>query len=94
MGPLGNDVHNARSLAELPHCRGLRGEALLKFELDGEGGASEEPSLEVLFQSEWGRIRSVSEGPDGTLYLLTSNRDGRGDPAEEDDRIIALRPAK
>ncbi|MFD1136028.1 PQQ-dependent sugar dehydrogenase [Paenibacillus urinalis] len=73
---------------------GLRGEALLKFELDGEGGASEEPSLEVLFQSEWGRIRSVSEGPDGTLYLLTSNRDGRGDPAEEDDRIIALKPAE
>ncbi|MCM3783555.1 PQQ-dependent sugar dehydrogenase [Neobacillus mesonae] len=70
---------------------GLRGQALLKFDLDVEGNVSEEPQLELMFEDEWGRIRNVSEGPDGTLYLLTSNRDGRGDPAEEDDRIIALR---
>ncbi|MCM3127590.1 PQQ-dependent sugar dehydrogenase [Paenibacillus provencensis] len=73
---------------------GLRGEALLRFELDEEGRASEEPLLEVLFENEWGRIRSVSEGPDGTIYLLTNNRDGRGDPEEEDDRIIALEPTE
>jgi hypothetical protein len=29
-------------------------------------------------------------GPDGNLYLLTSNRDGRGSPAENDDRILRI----
>jgi glucose/arabinose dehydrogenase len=43
-----------------------------------------------LFEGEFGRIRSVVEGHDGALYLLTSNRDGRGEPSNDDDRIIRL----
>jgi glucose/arabinose dehydrogenase len=43
-----------------------------------------------LFEGEFGRIRTVVEGPDGALYLLTSNRDGRGEPSNDDDRIIRL----
>ncbi|MGH6904743.1 MAG: PQQ-dependent sugar dehydrogenase, partial [Geminicoccaceae bacterium] len=37
-----------------------------------------------------GRIRDVVEGPDGHLYFLTSNRDGRGDPRPGDDHIYRL----
>ena len=33
-----------------------------------------------------GRLRDIVEGPDKALYLLTSNRDGRGNPAARDDR--------
>ena len=40
----------------------------------------------------YGRLRTVVEGPGGWLYLLTSNRDGRGFPAKADDRILRLRP--
>jgi glucose/arabinose dehydrogenase len=36
----------------------------------------------------------VAEGPDGALYFSTSNRDGRGNPARDDDRIMRLVPAK
>jgi glucose/arabinose dehydrogenase len=39
-----------------------------------------------------GRIRALAQGPDGFLYFGTSNRDGRGDPAPEDDRIFRIVP--
>jgi hypothetical protein len=37
-----------------------------------------------------GRLRLASLGPDGALYLLTSNRDGRGTPVAEDDRLVRI----
>jgi len=46
----------------------------------------------VLIDGTWGRLRDVIEGPDGFLYLATSNRDGRGKPAPDDDRVIRLLP--
>jgi len=42
-----------------------------------------------------GRVRHVEQGPDGGLYLTTSNRDGRageGFPTERDDRLVRLTP--
>ena len=47
---------------------------------------------ERLFDGEFGRIRDVIQGPDGYLYFSTSNRDGRGSPAAEDDRILRIVP--
>ncbi len=41
----------------------------------------------AFFQNELGRLRDVVQGPDGYLYVCTSNRDGRGDPHAEDDLI-------
>ncbi|MFW6006336.1 MAG: PQQ-dependent sugar dehydrogenase [Candidatus Bipolaricaulota bacterium] len=43
--------------------------------------------------SGFGRLRAVTKGPEGEcLYISTSNRDGRGSPADEDDRIIRYCP--
>ncbi|WP_341346867.1 PQQ-dependent sugar dehydrogenase [Paenibacillus sp. FSL H3-0469] len=67
----------------------LAGQQLLRVSLPPAGGA---PSMTSLFKDKYGRIRKVAEGPDGTLYLMTNNRDGRGDPQEQDDQLIALRP--
>jgi glucose/arabinose dehydrogenase len=47
---------------------------------------------EALFEGELGRVRVVVEGPDGALYALTSNRDGRGNAREGDDRIVRIVP--
>jgi glucose/arabinose dehydrogenase len=45
---------------------------------------------ENLLLKKYGRIRDVVEGPDGAIYFATSNRDGRGTPASDDDRIMRL----
>ena len=47
----------------------------------------------ALFRGELGRLRAVAMGTDGHLYLSTSNRDGRGNPSPEDDRILRVVPA-
>jgi glucose/arabinose dehydrogenase len=43
---------------------------------------------------KYGRLRDVVEGPDGALYFLTNNRDGRGTPRSGDDRIYIIVPRK
>ncbi len=69
----------------------LRGQHLQRLELGGPDGALVLAS-ERLFQGEYGRIRAVALGPDGYLYFSTSNRDGRGQPATEDDRVLRIVP--
>ncbi|MBI4454917.1 MAG: PQQ-dependent sugar dehydrogenase [Acidobacteria bacterium] len=45
---------------------------------------------EPLLAGVFGRIRDVVDGPDGALYFCTSNRDGRGRPHKNDDRIFRI----
>ncbi len=66
---------------------GLRGQALYEVR-----GLPDAPELVVHFFEELGRVRQVRVGPDGMLYVLTSNRDGRGSPREGDDRLVRVDP--
>lgn len=47
---------------------------------------------ERLLDGQYGRLRDVVLGPDNLLYFTTSNRDGRGNPASNDDRILRIVP--
>jgi glucose/arabinose dehydrogenase len=64
----------------------LRGQRLWQVPVTADGTG--EPR--GWFVGDYGRIRTVVTAPDGNLWVATSNRDGRGDPAEEDDRILEV----
>ena len=42
------------------------------------------------FHTRFGRIRTVERAPDGSLWIMTSNRDGRGLPRRGDDKVVRL----
>jgi glucose/arabinose dehydrogenase len=68
---------------------GLRGQTLYRIELDAND-PRKTAKLERLYYRRFGRLRDIAKGPDGSLYLLTSNRDGRGNPAVDDDKVLRI----
>ena len=68
---------------------GLRGSALYEVTFGPNGTvAGVTPHLE----GQYGRLRAVVLGPDGYLYVTTSNLDGRGTPRPGDDQILKIHP--
>ena len=66
----------------------LRGERMWRVDVNGRKAGKEKG----FFVGEYGRMRTVVTAPDGNLWVTTSNQDGRGDPAPQDDRILLVRP--
>lgn len=79
---------------------GLRGQQLWQIPLTESGAESTGESNGELtgepvghLNGVYGRLRTVVAAPDGSLWLITSNTDGRGDVRDGDDRILRLQPA-
>ncbi|WP_042274323.1 PQQ-dependent sugar dehydrogenase [[Clostridium] dakarense] len=68
----------------------LRGQQLLSISLNGKGTVVK--NVESWLKNDYGRLREVVQAKDGSIYIATSNRDGRGNPDISDDRIIRLIP--
>jgi glucose/arabinose dehydrogenase len=66
----------------------LKDQSIIRLVLDGRRIVSQDKLLE----KQYGRIREIAEAPDGTIYFSTSNRDGRGKPTKDDDRILRIAP--
>lgn len=93
--PSGATFYNSDNISEWENkflVANLRGAHLRVFDLDLSKEKVE--SSEELFKGQFGRLREAAIGPDGNLYLLTSNKDGRGNPDQNDDKIIRIAPAK
>jgi hypothetical protein len=71
---------------DVAYVGGLRGERLWQVPLTGTTTGSPKAYLE----GEFGRLRNVVATPTGGLWITTSNRDGRGDPRDGDDKIIRI----
>jgi glucose/arabinose dehydrogenase len=78
----------AAVLGSTLYVAALRGERLWAVPLDGRGGAGE-PTVAL---DGVGRVRIVVVAPDRSLWVVTSNTDGRGDPGRDDDRILRFAP--
>jgi glucose/arabinose dehydrogenase len=66
----------------------LRGRRLWQVPL-GSGGGVQRPI--PLLRNQFGRLRHVALEPSGSaLWVLTSNRDGRGTPVRSDDRVLRI----
>ena len=93
IAPSGIDYYNGTLF---PGWRGsllfttLKGEALYRMQLSADGRSV--VSQQRLLAGSYGRLRDVLVGPDGSVYLATSNKDGRGSPRADDDRILRVRP--
>lgn len=66
----------------------LRGERLREVPLDALGSSQEH------LAGRYGRLRDVVNAPDGSLWILTNNTDGRGNPGPDDDQVLRLDPAQ
>lgn len=65
----------------------LRGQHLRQVTIEGGKAVADTELLK-----DYGRLRSVTRGLDGALYITTSNRDGRGKVQAGDDKIIRFEP--
>jgi glucose/arabinose dehydrogenase len=69
---------------------GLKGQTLYVADISDKNVIQ----LKQHFKGQYGRLREVVVGPDGMLYVTTSNRDGRGSVTDGDDKILRINPTK
>lgn len=68
----------------------LKDQDLRRLTFGADGSVAGE---EILYDGVYGRLRDVKVGPDGAVYVATSNKDGRGLPKPGDDKILRIAPA-
>jgi glucose/arabinose dehydrogenase len=71
---------------DVVYMAALRGARVWQTPIQGDDTG--EPT--AAFGEQYGRLRNVEQAPDGSLWVTTSNRDGGGNPAPGDDRILRV----
>ncbi|MBI2632723.1 PQQ-dependent sugar dehydrogenase, partial [Candidatus Pacearchaeota archaeon] len=63
---------------------GLKGEAIYSYNIENK-------QLKTYLKGQFGRLRAITYY-DGYIYVSTSNREGRGEIKEGDDKILKINP--
>ncbi len=90
----GIDFYNSDLIPEWKNSllvSSLKARRITQLKLNENG--TEVVSSKDHFIGAFGRLRDLCISPDGKVYVAVSNRDGRGSPTTEDDRIIEIAPA-
>ncbi len=98
--PSGITFHDGRLLPQLKNdlfVATLRSQALIRVKMERVKERYRVTAIERWFvtdddEGKYGRLRDVVEGPEGALYFMTNNRDGRGRPRPGDDKIYRIVP--
>ena len=93
IAPAGLAYYDANLIPELRRTllfATLKDATLYRLDLSSDGRSV--TSTQKMFAREFGRLRAVMVAPDGSIYVGTSNRDGRGTPMPNDDRILRIHP--
>ena len=83
----------------------LWGEALIRIRFQDSANPNRVTGIERWFNtriwrvgeqepSVYGRLRGMTVGPDGAIYVGTSNRDTRRQPMPGDDKVLRIVPVK
>ena len=76
MAPSGITFSNKGPWEDRLLVSNLHGQQLLVMSLSNNG--SEILNVESFLKNEYGRLRDVAQDKDSSIYIATSNRDGRG----------------
>ena len=72
------------------YVTGLGGQALYQAQVTTDGRVG---PFTPMLAKKYGRLLSVAAGADGSLWITTSNKDGRGRPVAADERVLHITPA-
>lgn len=70
---------------------GLKGEGIYRVIFDAKDN-QKIGTYQKISDITVGRVRDIQQGPDGALYIMTSNTDGRGSARAGDDAIYRIAP--
>lgn len=90
VNPVAQWATDDASPSGLAYTRGTFYLAALKGERLWSVTTQDGPDAREWFRGEFGRIRDVIPGADGTLWMLTGNTDGRGRPRDGDDKLLQV----
>lgn len=71
----------------------LKGQGIFELTID-QTNPTKISRFEKIKDISVGRIREIVQAPDGSIYIATSNQDGRGKKRAGDDKVYKLVPRK
>jgi glucose/arabinose dehydrogenase len=93
LGVAGIDFYNSNLLPDWKNSilmTSLKGSRLTVIKLSNDGLKA--VSKTDFFNGTYGRLRDVCISPDGKVYIAVSNKDTRGTPRSDDDKIVEISP--